>query len=117
MISPLEVAEDGQPTGEPDGGHLELPDELDAVREMVLRAYPDVVPELVAGDSVTALLASVEPARSAYARLAEVWTGSREVTSAPVPAGGGAVIAVDPDRLPAAEKIRRGLVLAEQRKG
>ncbi len=117
MISPLEAAEDEQAIGELEEGPDQPPAELDAVREMVLRAYPDVVPELVAGDSVAALLASVEPARSAYARLAETWAGSRDAASAPVPAGGGAVIAVDPDRLPAAEKIRRGLVMADTRKG
>ena len=40
--------------------------DLGKVRELVLRAHPDVVPDLVAGSSVDELLASVEPARSAY---------------------------------------------------
>jgi hypothetical protein len=78
------------------------------VRELVLRAHPDVVPELVTGDSVAALIASVEPARAAYARLADALAQVRPAAAA-VPAGGGTPITVDPDRLPAAEKIRRGL--------
>jgi hypothetical protein len=84
--------------------------DLEEVRKLVLLAHPDVVPELVTGETVAALLASVEPARSAYARLAGTWREEREAaTGAMVPAGGGAPIAIDPDRLPAAEKIRRGL--------
>ena len=44
---------------------------LAKVRELVLAAHPDVVAELVGGDSFDAILASVEPARSAYARITE----------------------------------------------
>ncbi len=113
LISPLELAneEPAEPQDSP-------PDaELDAVRAVVLQAYPDVVPELVTGDSVAALLASVEPARSAYARLAETWSAGRTPEAARVPAGGGTPIAVDPERLPAAEKIRRGLAASAPRHG
>jgi hypothetical protein len=78
--------------------------DLDAVRELVLRAHPDVVPELIDGDSIEALLASVEPARAAWRRLAE-----RFDAPPAVPAGGHPAAAVDPDRLSAGEKIRRGL--------
>jgi hypothetical protein len=81
--------------------------DLDAVRQLVLRAHPDVVPELIAGDTVEALLASVEPARAAWQRLAER-IGAPPATL-PVPAGGHPVAAVDPERLSAGEKIRRGL--------
>lgn len=81
--------------------------DLDAVRELVLRAHPDVVPELIAGDSVGALLASVEPARAAWQQIAERIGPPAAPTS--VPAGGQPAAAVDPDRLPASEKIRRGL--------
>jgi hypothetical protein len=80
---------------------------LDAVRELVLRAHPDVVPEMIAGDSVEALLASVEPARAAWRQVAD----RIETPAAPpsVPAGGQPAVAVDPERLSASEKIRRGL--------
>ena len=46
-------------------------EELGKVRELVLKAHPDVVPDLVRGSSVDELIASVEPARSAYQRIAE----------------------------------------------
>ena len=81
--------------------------DLTAVRELVLRAHPDVVPELIGGDSIDAVLASVEPAQAAYRRLAEAIGQSSPAPS--VPAGGQRPVPVDPDRLPASEKIRRGL--------
>lgn len=89
-------------------------EELAAVREVVLRAHPDVVPELVGGATVTELLASVEPAQAAYARIAERITPTATpplpLPSVPViPAGGAGPVPLDPDRLPAPEKIRRGL--------
>ena len=61
IISPLEDPEIEEP--------VEF-DDLGAVRELVLRAHSDVVPELVQGDSIQAILASVEPAQSAYTRIA-----------------------------------------------
>ncbi len=121
LISPLELVEEIplSPTPEPvvppeEAGAGAMAD-LDAVRELVLRAHRDVVPELVTGDSVAGILASVEPARAAYARLAEGWAGSapREV---PVPAGGGAPLPTDPSLLPASEKIRRGLAAGAGRR-
>lgn len=125
LISPFDMVPDDAPSPhDPDEVPAEAiasedsaPD-LTAVRELVLRAHPDVVPELVTGDSVADLIASVEPARAAYARLA---TSLAETRPAPtsVPAGGGGPIPLDPDRLPAAEKIRRGLVnaVSSSRKG
>jgi hypothetical protein len=83
--------------------------ELDAVRLVVLAAYPDSVPELIQGDSVPALLASIEPARAAYARVAESVAVEPVAAVAPVvPAGGGSAV-IDPGALPAAEKVRRGI--------
>ena len=80
-------------------------EELATVRELILRAHPDVVPELVRGGSVDELVASVEPARTAYRRVAEM-----AAQAAPrVPAGDAPRLAVDVEQLPAAEKIRRGL--------
>ena len=40
-----------------------------AVRELALRAYPETVPELVGGESVAAILSSLEPAAAAYQRI------------------------------------------------
>ena len=93
-------------------------DDLTAVRELVLRAHPDTVSELIAGDSISALLASVEPAREAYRRVlgtAQTAAGAPAPAIPPVPtvpsvpAGAAPALAVDPDRLPSTEKIRRGL--------
>ncbi|MCC6674665.1 MAG: hypothetical protein IT339_05685 [Thermomicrobiales bacterium] len=87
-------------------------DELAAVRAVVLSAYPDCVPELVQGGTVAELLASVEPARAAYARVAAVVVDRTEPPAAArppvVPAGGGSAV-VDPGALPPAEKLRRGI--------
>ncbi len=46
--------------------------ELAAVRELALKAHPDAVPELVGGATVAEVMASLEPARVAYRRVAEV---------------------------------------------
>lgn len=130
LISPYDLAPVDAPvpdaaglpdpeTGEPAGNDRSGSDgtaDFDAVRELVLRAHPDVVPDLVTGDSIADLIASVEPARAAYARLADAIAQARP-TGAPVPAGGGAPITIDPDRMPAAEKIRRGLASSISKKG
>ena len=86
--------------------------DIAAVRAVVLNAYPDCVPELVHGETVAELLASVEPARAAYARVAA--TIPERAVPAPaaappvVPAGGGGAV-LDPTDLPPAEKVRRGI--------
>ena len=81
--------------------------DLDAIRALVLRAHPDVVPELIDGVSIGELLDSIEPARDAYQRLTETFRqGSTQLA---VPAGGERPMLVDPAKLPASEKIRRGL--------
>ncbi len=123
------VGNDGIPSGESDAASLERPPErseghmedLAAVRELALLAHPDTVPELVGGASVAEIVASLEPARAAYRRVAEHAGGSVGGTNArpvsagaqvpPVPAGDAPRAVVDPDRLSAAEKIRRGLAL------
>ena len=91
-------------------------EELAAVRELALRAHPDAVPELVTGGSVGELIASLEPAQAAFRRIAEAVGGTAAPAREPaasgvptVPAGDAPRLAVDPDALPAAEKIRRGL--------
>jgi hypothetical protein len=124
LISPLEITDGDRPespehqdaTGTPPAG-----DDLALVRELVLKAHPDVVPELIGGDSVASLVASISPAQAAYADLAAriqansvSSSGSNSVPSstgsAPrVPAGSTAPAPIDPDRIPTAEKIRRGV--------
>ena len=88
-------------------------EDLAAVRELALWAHPDAVPELVGGGSVAEVIASLEPARAAYQRIAAAVGqragGAEAAPIAPsVPAGDAPRLAVDPDALPAAEKIRRG---------
>ena len=109
LISPLELMQEMQiEEADPD---IPATADIAAVRELVLRAHPDVVPELISGESVEAILASVESARAAYERLAESW-GKTNPGGVSVPAGGGVMLAVDPEKLPPAEKIRRGLKAA-----
>lgn len=135
-ISPLELADGDRPdspsTPEPTGA-AEAVDDLSLVRELVLKAHPDVVPELIGGDSVASIVASISPAQAAYSDLAARIQANSVPTSgsnsapgsvpnsgsniAPgttsatprVPAGSAAPAPVDPERIPAAEKIRRGV--------
>ncbi len=99
-------------------------DEIAAVRELILRAHQDVVPELIQGSSVAELMASVEPARAAYQAVAQrvqerqgsgESRGSEGAPAEPpkVPAGGGVAV-VDLDALPTAEKIKRGIAAARR---
>src|SRR4051794_2949983 len=85
-------------------------DDVALVRELARRAYPDAVAELIDGRNAEEIAASIEPARAAYARLKAEIEAARPV-AAQVPAGGMSP-AIDPDRLPSAEKIRRGLANA-----
>jgi hypothetical protein len=121
---------------EPAGGGTQ---DLGKVRELVLKAHPDVVPDLVRGGSVDELIASVEPARSAYQRIADQVKGSgaeTTVTAEPratvpaatiasgettvvmqppsVPAGGGSNV-VDPADLAPTTKIAQALASRRQR--
>lgn len=108
--------------------------ELNMVRELVLKAHPDVVPDLIAGSSVDELVASVEPARTAYQRIADqVREASsrageearsreeRDASSTPslvqppaVPAGGAATV-VDPGDLAPTSKIAQALAARKKR--
>src|SRR5215213_1521510 len=58
---------------------LQPPADLTKVRELVLKAHPDVVPDLVACSAVDELIASVEPARTAYQRIADQVRESRSL--------------------------------------
>jgi len=59
--------------------------DLEAVRAMIQRAYPDTVAELLVGATVGELLAAVPVAQAAYRTVAEQL---REAAPEPVPAGG-----------------------------
>ena len=94
--------------------------DLDKVRELVLKANPDVVPELVRGGSIDELLAAVVPARSAYQRVAEAVRAGGRTTEArdggtadaarpPAVPAGGATNVVDPSTLAPTTKIAQGL--------
>ncbi len=117
FIDPLDIAGD-DPALEPElrpetaGDDREV---LQRVRELVLQAHREVVPELIAGASLTELLASIEPARAAYASLATRIEADRAsdpepVTVPLVPAGGMGPAPLDLDRMPASEKLRRGIL-------
>ena len=99
--------------------------ELDAVREIVRKAHPNAVHELIAGDSVAAILESVPAAEAAYQRIAgelapPASSSSSSSESAPAPPAAAPHVPsgtppaalgsfVDVAALPAFEKIRRGV--------
>lgn len=84
-------------------------DSLGLVRELARKAYPDAVPELIDGADAEAIAASIEPARAAFARVKEQLAVEQPVAAPIKVPAGGQTPAVDPDRLPASEKIRRGI--------
>jgi hypothetical protein len=87
---------------------------LTLARELVLRAHPETVAELVTGGTLAELLASVPAAEAAYTRVATaaraVATATTDTEPATVP-GGGAIrsSAVNVDGLGPLAKIRAGL--------
>ncbi|HET8523661.1 MAG TPA: hypothetical protein VFL82_10515 [Thermomicrobiales bacterium] len=83
-------------------------EDMATVRDLLLRAYPDIVPELINGTTIVELTASIEPARAAYQRIAEQTARPAPASPPAVPAGGAQQV-IDSDRLPTAEKLRRGL--------
>ena len=81
-------------------------EDLGKVRDLVLKAHPDVVPDLVRGNSVDELIGSVEPARSAYQRVADQVKGAGETTvtaeaGSTVNATGETTVVVQPPVVPA----------------
>ena len=92
------------------------PEDLAATRDLVLRAHPNVVAALIQGTTVAELIASIGPASAAYAAVSQqlATDAAREerttqATPPTVPAGGTPAPVVDPETLPASEKIRRGI--------
>jgi hypothetical protein len=90
----------------------DTPDELALARELVLRAHPEVVEELIGGNSLAELLASVPAAEAAFARVIATTraAATRDATRPAVP-GGGAVrsAGVNVEGLGPLAKIRAGL--------
>ena len=81
--------------------------DVEAVRALILASHTDIVPELIGGDSIAALIASITPAQAAYHRIA----GSLNL-----PAGGNtAPVVVNADALSSMDKIRRGLEVRPHR--
>ncbi len=90
-----------------DVSEAETPEATVSLRDLVMRAYPDVVPELVSGATVEEMLASVPAAQEAYSRIVEV---SKSVQPESVPAVGGARnFPMDVAAMSPALKIREGL--------
>jgi hypothetical protein len=104
-----EAIEQGVEPDEPDPP--EAPDELTLARDLVLRAHPETVAELVSGATLAELLASIPAAEAAYARVVAATRKQEDRSPAtPVP-GGGAVrsVGVNVDGLSPFAKIRAGL--------
>lgn len=88
--------------------------DLAQVRELVLLAHPDVIPELVNGTTFEELIGSVDMARAAYRRAVEaIRSGQPAQLDAPVPkvpAGGGQrQPGINAEQLSPAAKISEGL--------
>jgi hypothetical protein len=107
MICDEGIEQGGEPADAPD-----TPDELTLARDLVLRAHPDTVAELVTGATLAELLASVPAAEAAYARViaAAREQAATQPATTPVP-GGGAVrsAGANVDGLSPLAKIRAGL--------
>lgn len=75
-------------------------EEITAVHALILASHQNIVPELITGDSIPALIASIAPAQEAYGRI---------TANLRIPAGGNTAVILDADSLTTFEKIRRGL--------
>jgi hypothetical protein len=83
--------------------------DLGQVRELVLAAHPDVVPEMIQGTTFDELMASVDPARSAYQRIAEEASRARPAPRVAAQPGHRSVSMADLDSLSSLGKISEGL--------
>lgn len=83
---PQPAAAGPEGTGDPAPQTEGSEDGTATLRDVIARAYPDAVPEMISGETVDEMLASVPTAREAYRQVAEtVRAGQPD----PVPAGGG----------------------------
>lgn len=92
--------------------------EVAMMRELVYKAHPDVVRELLVGQTLPDILASIEPARAAYQRIVErVEQNLQREREASTPSSVGAGVppvqipVVVPDRstLTTTQRLRLGL--------
>ena len=97
--------ENGPMSVDSDGGS----DHVTRFRDLILKSNPDVVPEMVGGETPDELLDSVEPASVAFTGLVERLAAQATRTRVSVPAGGSMAPGIDIDLLPPIEKVRRGL--------
>lgn len=83
-------------------------DDAALLRELIVGANPDVVPELIQGASLREMLDSLPAARAAYARIVEAAATTTSAT--PVPSG-SAIRSREPDAagLSPAAKVRTAL--------
>lgn len=86
--------------------------DVEKLRELVLRAHPEAIPELVRGETLEELEASARLATEVYRRIAEsVREAVRREAAASVPAGqpGRQTYLVNVEALSPAAKIAEGL--------
>jgi hypothetical protein len=94
-------------TPEPEHPQPQPHDETALLRDLIARAHPDVVPELIHGTSLHEMLASLPEAQAVYARIL---AASRESIPTQVPAGSGVrTPPLDAGSLSAMAKIKAGL--------
>ncbi len=80
-------------------------DERQTLRATLVSAHPDTIPELIGGETVGEMVASLETAKAAYQRAIE-----RTRAAMPVAAGGGGrPVSVDVTKLSPLAKISVGL--------
>lgn len=85
-------------------------DEIGTLRAVLRQAHPDAVEELIVGETIAEVLASLAPAREAYQRLiARLERQEATVAAAPQVPAGGASVRIDLDSLTADGLIKRGL--------
>jgi hypothetical protein len=83
--------------------------DMNRIRELVLSAHPDVVPEMVRGATFDELLDSVGPAREAYQRIALETAQSRPAPRVAAQPGQRNASLVDMESLSPLGKISEGL--------
>lgn len=86
-----------------------LDNDLGRVRDLVLAAHPDVVPEMVQGATFDELMSSVEPAREAYQRIAAEATQPRTAPRVAAQPGQRGTSLVEMESLSPLGKISEGL--------
>lgn len=82
-------------------------DDAGLLRDLIVRAHPDAIPELIRGASLREMLESLPEAQAAFARVAQAATAQAKP---PVPSG-SAIRSREPNptNLSPAEKIRSAM--------